>query len=280
MSYRTAGIDRRHVASLPEVESAPQQMGISPMFTSSFNLNGDIVLQTDSVNCIDNMQSSFVDIDSIDLFREVLSGREPSRQPGTASRWVNIQHGGAESNSVILPNNSDRLLIIPGCKDGSCACRHKVGLVYSQLKPCGLGSWLLSNISAFSEADVYVVYGSYYGFPILDVTQVKPYECANYTSITEGEGFLQMSKRIEKELESEKNSICTEKPKCIHALGTLFKSNGKIRPITDCKRPLKKSINNAMETSCYSFSYANIDNVANLLQKNDYLCVVDIDNAY
>ena len=112
------------------------------------------------------------------------------------------------------------------------------------------------------------------------VTRVDAYECVNYSSITEGEGYIQMSDCIAKELKMGKICICTSKPKCIHALGALFKADGKIRPITDCKRPLHRLINNTMETACYAFSYSNIDDVCIFLEKDDYLCVVDIDNAY
>ena len=246
-------------------------MDYSPGTKLIFDSKVDRTCLKDSDNYVNKVDTFLVDVNSIQLFHEILSGREPSREPGTASCWVKIQHGDGESEISILLNDSDRLVITPDCKNGSCTCKHQVGSVYSQLRPCGLAAWLISDISAFSEADVYVVYGSYYGFPILDVTKVRPYECANYTSITEGDGFIQMSNRIVKELAEEKISVCTTKPNCIHALGALFKSDGKIRPITDCKRPLKKSINNAMDTSCYSFSYANIDNVAEFFQENDYL---------
>ena len=109
------------------------------------------------------------------------------------------------------------------------------------------------------------------------VTRVNDYECVNYSSITEGEGYIQMSDCIAKELKMGKICICTSKPKCIHALGASFKADG---IITDCKRPLHRSINNTMQTACYAFSYSNIDDVCTFLEKDDYLCVVDIDNAY
>ena len=67
---------------------------------------------------------------------------------------------------------------------------------------------------------------------------------------------------------------------CVQALGAIFKPNGSIRPITDCKRPIGLSINNSMHKTCYTFSYSNINSVCSFVQPGDYLCVVDIPNAY
>ena len=117
-------------------------------------------------------------------------------------------------------------------------------------------------------------------FPILDISLVEPYFCDNYASITTGDGYEQMSERIETELMQGKISETIDPVICVHAMGAIFKQNGSIRPITDSKLPIGKSINNAMDTSCYTFRYSNIDDVCNFLEIGDYMCVVDISNAY
>ena len=280
LSNRHSAHVDRHVASLPEVVGPPQQMEKSVFDTP--------IIESSTLNdhcekkqvALGKSQDFTYQVEDIILFQKILQGFEPSRQPGTASSRIEIHHGGIDSLDSLLLNGKDTLLISPSCGKGICDCIHFVGSVRSQLKPCAFGSWFVSHYEAFSEADVYVLYGAYYGFPILDVNLVDSYECLNYSSITEGEGYTQMSSRIDNELKSGKISVCTSKPKCIHALGALFKADGKIRPITDCKRPLHKSINNAMDTSCYTFTYSNIDNVCAFLNRNDYMCVVDIDNAY
>ncbi len=59
------------------------------------------------------------------------------------------------------------------------------------------------------------------------------------------------------------------KPRCIHALGAVEKSNGKLRPITDCSMPGKKAINNYMDTTFRSFSYKSINSVVTKLDSKD-----------
>ena len=279
-SYRKVVDLDRHVGSLPEMNLDQGQMKNSNTGCLHTSVTERLASYKNSESSCNIVGDTHHDVKSIQLFRKILLGYEPSRQPGSASAWINIQHGGGELDSTIVLNEKDALVITKDCGAGSCKCEHYVGHVASQLKPCGLGYWFVFHEKTFSEADVYVLYGAYYGFPILDATLVDSYECVNYSSITEGEGYSQMSDRIVKELATGKISVCTTKPKCIHALGALFKSDGKIRPITDCKRPLLKSINNAMETSCYAFSYSDIDDVCAFLEIGDYLCVVDIDNAY
>ena len=138
----------------------------------------------------------------------------------------------------------------------------------------------MDHLDSMSEADAYVLYGVFYGFPIIDSTFVEPYVCENYNSITTGEGYNKMSERIKAEISQGKISVASEPVQCIHALGAIFKPNGSIRPITDCKRPIGLSINNAMHKTCYTFSYSNINTVCSFVQPGDYLCVIDISNAY
>ena len=188
-----------HVALLSELNDSPQQIENSSDINPCAHCRHDL-----DVYCDDNSKNDGGIFNRIQImsFQEILAGREPCRNPGSASSWVNVQDGGADSTSVITLNNSDVLYITPDCGKGSCTCQHLVGSIISQLKPCGLGYWFVYDISAFSEADVYVFYGSYYGFPIFDVAQVEPYECANYSSITEGEGmwyyFFKMIKKWQK----------------------------------------------------------------------------------
>ena len=70
------------------------------------------------------------------------------------------------------------------------------------------------------------------------------------------------------------------KPHCVHALGAVPKSNGSYRPITDCRRPLFKSINNYMDTTFETFSYASTDQVCDMMSPGCYLATVDIASAY
>ena len=238
-------------------------------------LDRDLASNYSNVSC-----SNTSECDSVKLFKEIISGSQPSREPGTASRWIQIQHGGAGVPSSVFLNDFDLIHVSTDCIKGVCTCVHYIGSVISQLKPCYVASWFINHVNSMSESDVYVLYGIFYGFPILDVSKTGTYECKNYSSITEGDGYSQMSCRIEQELMSGKISKASSPPQCIHALGAIYKKNGKIRPITDCKRPLSKSINNAMDTSCYPFSYTNLDSVCEFLNYHDFMGVINIENAY
>ena len=70
------------------------------------------------------------------------------------------------------------------------------------------------------------------------------------------------------------------KPVCIHALGAVPKSDGGIRPITDCSRPLGASINSHCEGLIKDFCFKNVKTVTDMLEFNDYMTVVDIKAAF
>lgn len=63
-------------------------------------------------------------------------------------------------------------------------------------------------------------------------------------------------------------------------MGAVDKPNGGIRPIVDCSRPRGQSINDKMFDMCLDFAYKSVDDVVFLLQKNDYMGVIDLKNVY
>ena len=70
------------------------------------------------------------------------------------------------------------------------------------------------------------------------------------------------------------------KPHCIHSLGGVEKSKRHLRPITDCSMPDKIGVNNFMNTTCKKFNYKSVDSLAQLVDKNDFMCVTDISSAF
>ena len=58
------------------------------------------------------------------------------------------------------------------------------------------------------------------------------------------------------------------------------KSDGKLRPITDCSRPDGLSINNFMCTTFEPFTYNSVDTAVQVLDPEDFMSVVDISSAY
>ena len=89
-----------------------------------------------------------------------------------------------------------------------------------------------------------------------------------------------MDSTISEELSSGKVSLVEDKPRCVHALGAIRKSNGKLRPITDCHRPEGLSFNNHMDTTCENFSFTKLDYVADFMTEGCWFAVLDLKAAY
>ena len=154
-----------------------------------------------------------------------------------------------------------------------------LGGVPNQLKP-GPWRYYLDSEPDKHTAD-YLWKGVTRGFAIVDDdANIDSYECSNYESCLSGDSHIFIDDLIIKELLDEKYVRADVKPCCVHALGAVKKSYGTYRPITDCRRPLHKSINNYMTTTFESFNYATTDQVSELLTQGCYMATVDIASAY
>ena len=89
-----------------------------------------------------------------------------------------------------------------------------------------------------------------------------------------------MDETVLRELDEQKILIADSIPTCVHALGAVRKSDDSLRPITDCKRPLGRSINSFMDTTCSTFSYLRLDTVAEYMTPDCFFASVDIKSAY
>lgn len=123
-------------------------------------------------------------------------------------------------------------------------------------------------------------HGVAHGFDIVDPDCKAKYVCSNYSSIESPEFISQMDSIVRQELELDKVSVVDVFPDCIHSLGAVKKSNGKLRPITDCRRPLGASINNSMITTFSPFRYVTLDEICDGLEGEEFMAVVDIKAAY
>lgn len=85
---------------------------------------------------------------------------------------------------------------------------------------------------------------------------------------------------VKKEISNGVLEVVSEKPKCIHLLGAVGKPDGGIRLITDCSLPVGKCINDNMQGLTQKFSFKSVDSVVHLMEKGDYVTVVDIKSAY
>ena len=166
------------------------------------------------------------------------------------------------------------------CVLNTCACKHYIGPVLSQLRPCRIAAEYYRYPDQMYETDDFVLKGVYHGFKIVDDVTIKSYDRSNYDSILNGQFYEEMCENLRSELLSGRVTRADRDPVCIHSMGAIPKKDGSLRQITDCKRPLNYSINNFMDTTCASFSYKSVDHITNMLQPNDYLAVIDLAAAY
>ena len=89
-----------------------------------------------------------------------------------------------------------------------------------------------------------------------------------------------MDSTIKSELQEGKVSFVSDRPQCVHALGAIRKSNGKLRPITDCRRPEGRSINNYMTSTSKEFTFIKLDQVADYMSPGCWFAVLDLKAAY
>ena len=151
--------------------------------------------------------------------------------------------------------------------------------VESQLKPETWSYYL--EYEDNMDLKNYLWYGVSEGFDIVDRDVViEPYECLNYQSCTTGPAFQYVDYLIIRELNQNKFVLAHEQPHCVHSLGAIPKADGSFRPITDCKRPLLKSINNFMDSTFETFSYASTDQVCDMMTEGCFMATVDIASAY
>ena len=173
--------------------------------------------------------------------------------------------------------------VYPDCLLGKCSCVHFIGTLPCQLKPCRAAQFLFgsSPLPSMSDSDRHFIWsGLVKGFQIVDNDCPSAYCCPNYDSITGEQFYAEMSSLLREEIDCGKVSIVDSKPRCVHSLGAVTKSNGKLRPITDCSRPEGQSINNFMESTYQAFSYNSVDDAVAELNRSDYMSVVDIASAY
>lgn len=154
-----------------------------------------------------------------------------------------------------------------------------VGGLRSQLKP----EFWIYELSKETDVQLseYLGNGVLRGFTIVDSdANVPGYFCPNYQSVLQGESSDDIDKLIVSELIQDKFVLSDYKPACVHALGAVRKKSGSFRPITDCKRPLTRSINNYMNTTYQPFKYHSSDSVCELMKPSCYMATVDIASAY
>lgn len=166
------------------------------------------------------------------------------------------------------------------CITGTCTCVHSLGNVTCQLKPCRFAVLMCDTNGSFRSKEDWLLFTNLTdGFPIVE-GELDSYDCKNYLSILDDTYKSKMDSIIEKELSEGMISRVFNKPRCIHALGAVPKPDGGLRPITNCSRPVGSSINNHCDGIVKKFHYMSVDSVAEILNPNDFMAIVDIKSAY
>ena len=169
------------------------------------------------------------------------------------------------------------------CANGNCSCSHVIGGEQAQLKPCRFlylysiatdeGKTLYKSLMSSIVDEAKVMDGS-------EQKENISYDCKNYKSIFEGDNKSKLDKIIGSELSEGYLKIVKNKPDCIHSIGAVPKPDGGVRPIIDCSRPDKKSVNNYCSGIEETFTFKSVENVLALLQPHDFMAVIDIKSAY
>ena len=173
--------------------------------------------------------------------------------------------------------------VFDACTNGTCECSHLIGGEYAQLKPCRF--LYLYSLASVEGKSVYKTLMSSIvdGAKVMDGSQEKEhisYDCKNYKSIFEGNNKSKLDRIIDSELSEGYLKIVNKKPDCIHSIGAVPKPDGGVRPIIDCSRPDRKSVNNYCSGIEETFTFKSVENVLALLQPKDFMAVIDIKSAY
>ena len=212
---------------------------------------------------------------TIDLVNPVCAADVPD------SQGSGLSHSVGEIFEAPRSRGGRCVKVYGDCIAGNCNCVHLVGDNAVDLKPCRAAKFLFGGECGLPPDMVSEIWdGLCDGFRIVDNVDIPSYSCDNYESITKGRFYGEMSKLISKELAEGKISEVFSKPHCVHSLGGVEKSNGKLRPITDCSMPDDISINNFMGDTFKNFSYKSVDDVTRDLEKGDFISVTDISSAY
>ena len=199
-----------------------------------------------------------------------------SRTEGSADRVLLFTIDGEGSLPSIQVHND--------CLQGTCSCTHYIGTDLAQLKPCRFAPYISGEGNVFPgmhEQAKFIWEGVLQGFSIVDEGCDTSYSCKNYKTILEDGFYSEMCDIITQELaDGYITKVISPPPRCVHAMGGVEKSNGKLRPIMDCSMPEGGAINNFMLDTYEPFSYNSVYTVADQLTPNMYMAVVDLKSAY
>lgn len=164
------------------------------------------------------------------------------------------------------------------CLSGTCVCVYVLSGMPCQLKPCRFFS------EAFCRTDIdvdamFILQGIVFGFRVIDENCNVTYNIKRQRSSSAGENEI-IESRLQAELHNGLLIEVDKPPACVHGIFVVPKDDGGGRTVIDCSKPDSGSVNNYTAGVAPKFKYLGIDDVVDLLERNDYLASIDIKDAY
>lgn len=126
----------------------------------------------------------------------------------------------------------------------------------------------------------FILTGICEGFRIIDDDAVLPdVEVQNYHSATGTDSRALVEKQIQSEIAEGRYRIVKEKPMMVSALGAVPKSDGGLRLIHDCSRPINSAVND-LATLSETTKYQSLDDAQQFIKQGSFLAKVDLKSAY
>ena len=126
----------------------------------------------------------------------------------------------------------------------------------------------------------YLLKGVNTGFDIIQSgSDIKSAHTANHKSALHMDNRDKVEKQILHEIYCNRYVVCNSQPTIVSALGAVPKqTEGDIRLIHDCSRPLGSGVNAYAHPD--SFSFNTVDNACNHIQRGYYMAKLDLQSAY
>lgn len=164
------------------------------------------------------------------------------------------------------------------CIDGTCGCVHYIAGCVTQLRPCRVFCELL--LRGDTDPDwQYILKGVVFGFNVINPSCRADYD-AKHRTIKNSQDRDIIQKKLASEIDSGCIAVVDSRPTCVHDIFCIPKDGGGGRSIVDCSEPEGESVNNFTDQVSVKFNYHSVDDVADAMERGDFLATVDIKDAY
>ena len=125
----------------------------------------------------------------------------------------------------------------------------------------------------------YILRGICFGFRVINPDCHIDYQ-AQGRRVRDPVDHAVVTEKLKGEIDRGCVSVVCDRPSCVHDIFCVPKEGGGARAIVDCSKPTGCSVNSHTDQVSVKFRYKSVDNVAELMERGDYLSTVDIKDAY